>query len=443
MPIITIPKDEYIIGALYKSSNKNVNEFYQTQFNLNADKIIIDIRSTIEKLLVNIGDKRPNTNDKNFEFNLKNDPNDHDNVFIISKEEILKIFPNITDLTNYYITLGLYSSKFDNGITAIPYSFSIRLSNESGNDIYKINSEHLSLRNSKQSKKVGGKYQCFYLIKYDYLNESSSVIISAKSSDKSNVPISIKAKYVDYEDYIFGKIDLNSNYEFSNKENENYIFLKNGFMKDNKAKCIFVLVELSEEKIIQFYTSFYNNYNSIFIEPSSQSINYVPKGESLSLYASKLFNNSINFEHLYGKGEIYRKGKYHHYFLNTSNSSFTLTFNNTGREIEIIAKDINEDKNSNGFMFYLEQYMEFNLSKKEEQEEQDKGDKTDGEKDKNKGDNSTLIIIVVSSVVGVIIIAGLIVLAICYNKKKNIKTDISKISFKEDRDSNLLLDENN
>ena len=55
---------------------------------------------------------------------------------------------------------------------------------------------------------------------------------------------------------------------------------------------------------------------------------------------------------------------------------------------------------------------------------------------------TTLIIIIIASVVGAIIIAGLIVAIVCYNKKKNIRVDINKISFEQERESNLILDEN-
>ena len=145
-------------------------------------------------------------------------------------------------------------------------SVSVRLSNEDGKDIYKINSEHVSLRNSKQSKNIEGKYQLLYLIKYNYINDNSSLVISARNSDNTNINLTIKAKYIDYEDYLLEKFDLN-NFDFSNKDNEKYIFLKNGFMKDNNTKSILVSIELSEEKIIQFYTLFYDYYNSIYIQP--------------------------------------------------------------------------------------------------------------------------------------------------------------------------------
>ena len=57
--------------------------------NLNNETIVIDIHSVIGNVLVNIGNKRPIINEADFKFSLKNDVLDHDNVFVISKEEII------------------------------------------------------------------------------------------------------------------------------------------------------------------------------------------------------------------------------------------------------------------------------------------------------------------------------------------------------------------
>ena len=203
-------------------------------------------------------------------------------------------------------------------------------------------------------------------------------------------------------------------------------------MKDNNTKSILVSIELTEEKIIQFYTLFYDYYNSIYIQPSSPSIKYVPKGESITLYVSNLYNNYIIFNHLEGNGEIYLEGKNQLYFLNNINNNLTLTFDDIGKDmIEIIVKEVNETNNSKGFIFYLEQYLLYNTSIVEE----DTNDR------KNK---TTLIIIIIACVVIIIILAGFIVAFVCYNKKKKMSGDISKISFERGRESNLLIvdDEN-
>ena len=199
LPVISIPLDEYILGSLEKEKGNDNYEFYKIQLNLICDKIIIDIHSNIEKIFVKIGDQRPIIDNNDISLTLKN--NDNDNVFIITKEEILKYSPK-SNLTDLIITFSLYSSKFNDTINTIPYSFSVRLSNENGKDIYKINSEHVSLRNSKQSKNVEGKYQLLYLIKYDYINDNSSLVISARNSDNTNINLTIKAKYIDYDDYL-------------------------------------------------------------------------------------------------------------------------------------------------------------------------------------------------------------------------------------------------
>ena len=47
---------------------------------------------------------------------------------------------------------------------------------------------------------------------------------------------------------------------------EPYLFIKNGFIQNDKPKSILVLVEEYEKTIIQFYASFYTNYDSIYID---------------------------------------------------------------------------------------------------------------------------------------------------------------------------------
>ena len=209
LPIISAPLDEYIIGSLENRTEKAVYDFYKFNFDLNKEKIVIDIHSAIENVLVNIGNEKPIMNESDFNFKLKDDDKDLNNVFILSKEEIITKLQNSTDLKNLTLTIALYSSKLNATIVKLPYSFSVRLSDESGKDIYRINSEYVSLRNSKQSTSEGGLYQCFYLIENDYLSDFSSLIIYVR--EKTH----IAAKYVDYEDYLFGNINL-TNFEYNN-----------------------------------------------------------------------------------------------------------------------------------------------------------------------------------------------------------------------------------
>ena len=429
IPVISAPLNEYIIGSLEKGKEKNIYDFYQFNLNLNNEKIVIDIHSIIEDVLVNIGNKRPIINESDFEFSLKNDVLDHDNVFVISKEEIIEKYPS-TDLKDLTLTISLYSSKLNDTITKIPYSFSVRLLDEPGKDIYLINSEHQSLRNTELSSKDRDDYQCYYLLKYDYLSDISPLMLYAIDPQRTYRPLTIRAKYIDYEDYLFGNLDL-TNFDFVNKGEEKYLFIKNGFIQNDKPKSILVLVEEYEKTIIQFYASFYTNYDSIYIDPGSPGMKYVPKNESLSLYSSNLLPNTIDFRQIEGKGEIYSetKGATHH-ILNTSDSLLGLSFHMEGIDmIEVIIKEINEDNNSTGFIFHYEQYLDY------ENYHEEGG----GEEENNKNDKTLLIIVVVASVFGLAIIIGLILFIIWYNKKKNINKDIYKISFEKERESNLLL----
>ena len=434
IPIISSPLDEYIIGSVENGKEKDVYDFYQFNFNLKNEKIVIDIHSIIDNVLVNIGNKRPIINESDFKFSLKNDEFDRDNVFVISKEEIIAKSPS-TDFKDLTLTISLYSSKLNDTITKIPYSFSVRLSDEPGKDIYIINSEHQSLRNTELSSKVGGEYQCFYLLKYDYISDISPLMIYAIDPENTRARLTISAKYIDYEDYLFGNLDL-ANFDYINKRNEKYLFLKNGFIENDKPKSILVLVKESSEKIIQFYASFYTHYDSIYIDPGSPGMKYVPKNETISLYFSNLLLNFIDFRQIEGKGEIYYEGGIHH-FLNVSDAVLGYNLNLHGIDmIEVFVKEINEDNNSTGFIFHYEQYLNYKSSHSEGE------GGNEGEDNQGKNDKTLLIIVVAAASVACLAII-IILYVFWYKKKKHISEDINKISFEKERESNLLLDEDN
>ena len=425
IPVIPAPLEEYIIGSLEYIKGKEIYDFYQFNFNLNSEKIIIDIYSVIQNVLINIGNKRPTINECDFNFDINhNNFFYYENVFILHKDEIIKKSP-IVDLENLVITIGLYSPYLNETILKIPYSFSVRLPDESGKNVYRINSEHLSLRNPNETAHIDESLAWCYLIEYDYLSDFSSLMIYANNQEKLYSPLIIKAKYVDYEDYLFGSLNF-TDFEFTNFGNEKYIYLKNGFIQNDKPKSILVLVLGQREEIIEFYTSFNTYYDSMYIDPSSPSLKFVPNNCSLSLYFSNLLPNDVNFAHLGGKGELYYEGGIHNY-LERPNSYLTFVFNDENidmREIKI------NEINGTYFVFYLKQYLNYYASRND----------GNGDDINDNKDDSTMIIIIASvSVVVLAIIIVLIVLFVNYNKNKDLRNDISKISFEKDRESNLLL----
>ena len=261
-------------------------------------------------------------------------------------------------------------------------------------------------------------------------------MIYAIDPENTRARLTISAKYIDYEDYLFGNLDL-TNFDYINKRNEKYLFLKNGFIENDKPKSILVLVKESSEKIIQFYASFYTHYDSIYIDPGSPGMKYVPKNETISLYFSNLLLNFIDFRQIEGKGEIYYEGGIHH-FLNISDAVLGYNLNLQGIDmIEVFVKEINEDNNSTGFIFHYEQYLNYESS----HSEGEGGD--EGEDNQGKNDKTLLIIVVAAASVACLVIIIIILYAFWYKKKKHISEDINKISFEKERESNLLLDEDN
>ena len=427
IPIIPAPLEEYIIGSLEYIKGKEIYDFYQFNFNLKSEKVIIDIYSVIQNVLINIGNKRPTINESDFNFNIEhNNFFNHENVFILHKDDIIKKYPNI-DLENLIITIGLYSSQFNETVLKIPYSFSVSLSDELGKNIYRINSEHLSLRNPNETAFVDESFSWCYLIEYDYLSDFSSLVIYANNKETLASPLTIKAKYVDYEDYLFGNLNF-SNFEFTNLEGEDYIFLKNGFIQNDKPKSILVIVKGKKDNIVEFFTSFYTYYDSIYIDPSSPSLKFVPINTSLSLYCSSLLPNHVNFAYLGGQGEIYYEEGVHH-FLEKPDSYLSFIFNDEGIDMrELKIKEINDTN----FVFYCSQNLNYYENK------------NDGDGNEKENDDTILIIVYVAVGVGALaIIIILIVVIVNYFKNKNLNKDIYKISFEKGRESNLLLNEEN
>ena len=439
LPIISAQIDEYVTGSLDKGKEKDVYDFYQMQLNDEKEYIIIDIHSNIERILVNIGDSRPTNETYNYNFEIT----DHDNIFNISKAKI-KADLKIENLKGLTLSLALYSSKFNDTILSIPYSFIVRLSDESEKDIYRINSEQQALRKTKPSQ--GDRALNLFLIEYDYLSDFFSLMIYARDTQHPNNKLDIKGKYVDYEDYLFNNIDL-TQFNISNSEmGENYIYLEKGFIDNEKPRAVLISIGISAETIIQFYTMYDTNYNGAYLDASAPGIKYVPKNQSLTLTASILFPTSLYFKCLGGKGEIYYEGGKHHN-LNEYDNNLTLNFNNKEKEsVKLTINENDEVYNSTGFVFLLEQYLNSNIPPEDQGKKDEDSSKTDGKNGDEGMDKTTRTIIIVCSVVGFVIIVGVIVAIVWYKKNKNLGKDIYKISFEKDRDKNnddLLMNEEN
>ena len=429
LPIISAPIEEYIYGFLEKGKEKDVYAFYQYQFNLTKENIVIDIHSTIEEILVNIGNKRPIINESDFNFTLKDtideyEDEDNNYVFVISKDKLNIQNINLEELT---LTISLHSSKFNDTIPKLPYLFSVHLFNGSYGEIFRINSDYQTLRRTGLAKS-NPYLNLFYLIEYDYLSDFASLMFYARDSYEHNTLI--YANYIDYEEYLFNNFSLGE-FEYSNSLNEPYLFLKNGFIKHDKPQSILVLI-YGNYGINRFYTSFYTYYNDIYIKLGSPSLKFVPKNESSTVFAPSLLENSVNFKYLAGQGEILYD--IHNFIFDSHHTQISFGLSGFGKKIkEIYINDKTVDNSSICLVFYLEQKLEYSST--------DIKDDSKGNNE-NSGDTILLIVgIIVGSAVVVIIIV-IIIIVVNYNKKnKKIKEDINKISFEGERDSNLLINE--
>ena len=381
--------------------------------------------------MVNIGDKRPIVNESNFNFTLKKQSNEENNnyVFIISKDEINAENLNLEELT---LTISLHSSKLNNTIPKLLYLFSVHLLNGSENEVFRINTDHQTLRKVKFTKDTYG-FKCFYLIEYDYLSDFVSLMIYAQDGEPSYNTFNIKAKYIDYEDYLFDNLDIFnlSNFDYPNPDYVQYIFLKNGFIQNDKPKSILVFVGGSTD-ILQFYTSFYTYYDGIYNEPSSPSLKFVPKNESLTLFAPNLLPNSVIFYYIAGQGEILSGLMKDNLSTDVISVTFILNLGNRVEEINIY------DRTENNYSIcFLDQRLDYFRFPSGD------GNNENPNEENNNNNNLYLILGIVGGGIALIIIIIIIIVVIYRKKNKNIKDDVLKISFETERDSNLLLNESN
>ena len=131
--------------------------------------------------------------------------------------------------------------------------------------------------------------------------------------------------------------------------------------------------------------------------------------------------NTLNFNDIGAKGDIYYEDGVSYHFLNKSGNNYSISFHTKGIDmIEVKITEINEDNNSTGFVFHLSLYLNY------EDSETDDGERENDEPSKR---NTTLIIIIVVSIAAVVIIVVLIVILMNYNKNQNVGQDINKISF--------------
>ena len=117
-------------------------------------------------------------------------------------------FRKLNTFKDIVLTIGVYAIMIDS-IYITPFSFAIRIDNDDNDDIYKVNSDHKVLCDSKS---FGHKFRCAYIIKNDFIhNFNNDLIIYADLQDKS-ASFDIYAKFVNSVDYEMEKIKIKRNY---------------------------------------------------------------------------------------------------------------------------------------------------------------------------------------------------------------------------------------
>jgi len=167
---IEIQPEEYVIGFLDKIDkiqSKEMYEYFEITIPYDADKVEFDWQSDAAILLVNVGNERPIYNKEKSHFIF--DKSRSDTVFTITKEE-LKRKGNLDSIDKATLVLAAYTEVIDSIIGTV-YSFKVHFSRSL--NIYKVNSDQ---KNLCKPERVGNEYRCLYMITFNNIDYSSSIL---------------------------------------------------------------------------------------------------------------------------------------------------------------------------------------------------------------------------------------------------------------------------
>ena len=356
-PSIISPLNSYIIGSI---GTKNYSEFYSFWLNSDADRILIDLQSSVGGLIIYVGEDKENIDTEN----LKDEatifePIGSEYLFQIEKKSILNEFnkkhkeqrESIKDLVlNIVVWTNLIESIYET-----PFAFSVALQNKQM-EIIKVNSDQKYLCNPVPYQ---GKYRCLYVIEYDFLNEKNDdLFIFANVKDKS-ATFNMFAKKItsDYYELALQEIDKylpseeNNDYSLQNQKT-NYLYIKDW---DNKNEYILVSVEVTTQDTytsVELITHIPLFQNDIIPNIANSQLLIVEKDKTISFNTSKIYMPIIGINCIGGSGEIYWDSqKKNRYYLKGRDDRLQITTKNKN-EILIIKGTGNLEENY-GMVFVL------------------------------------------------------------------------------------------
>ena len=361
IPTVLINPNEYIIGSILLGlSEYRKYDYYTLVLPFEGDSVLFDFQADSPALIVNVGDKRPTTSERDFSFG----PVGHDTIYKIPAKNITTITGNNT-LKGVQLTIGIYSNASDS-IQSSPYAFKLFIPPQV-NEGQQLAAEIIHVRSDQKVQCSPiikeGRRICTFAVIFDDMDENRNLIVYPRS--QNDVPFTIYGDWVDSEhvernqiDYIEGYIkDI---YPDGHKREGIYIYEEN---IDKSKSFLFLIVEDSDqEDIIEILSSTYSYEDGLRIYPNPSTAQIFAIGDkNIHLYFMTTQNLLINIVSLAGEAEISwakEEGNSTKKYLSGLYDRLTLTSEKEENKTDIpslVVKSI-DDKTREGFVFYITYY---------------------------------------------------------------------------------------
>lgn len=349
IPIISIPINEYVYGAVEEKENIT----YSVYLNENAERVIIDFQSKTPCISINVGKERPVGYTADFQFCSKGD-----SIFIIKKSEILSLTGG-EGLKGVTLIFNIWTENIELDFSS-PYVFAFRLDNDTIYDINRVNSDQKVLCKTKLIDKEESLYRCLYVIEYDFISELNKLIVHSMVLNNGvinkGITPYIYANFINQTDYeLNSEVNIRklipnkySHHLSNNLSIYDFLFLNEG-LKDKKY--LLVSVETNSEIKIGLISSFNSHKKDFPINPSTPQLFFGFYHKNMTLIFP---NNKKKVAYLYclgGSAEIYWDDKdIKQYYLNGKDDIIAITSENSDKLNFYPTSAISDEF---GFIFYI------------------------------------------------------------------------------------------
>ena len=302
IPVIQIPIDEYIFGNV----EKGASEYYAVFLGSDANLVQFDFQSKTACFDVRVGKKKPSENNKDFQFCSKGD-----SIFNLNRTNIIKI-SKTESLKGVTLTLRVWAEKTELALSS-PYIFSVRLDNDTENDIIRVNSDQKVSCIPKLINQTEKLYRCLFVIEYDFISEQNKLFVYSMTQVKGIV-FNLYGRVINQTDYEMNSVEnirqlipSKDSYNISNKNSiYDFVFLKDGF-KDWEYLLLSLEAKSETYSELQFelISAFYCNSQNFAVNPSTPQLFVGYFNQTITLNFPNKKKKLAYLKCLAGSAEVY------------------------------------------------------------------------------------------------------------------------------------------